>query len=199
MDYGGDLISDVTASGFRNLYAYSSSGDDRATLNGSDGDDRFYGHEDRSYLTGPGYLSYTTGFSAVTADASGTLGDDWAFLYDSVGDDSFNSDPAIATMQLNLPSGDIVTNESISFDRVYAFMANGGSEFVDLIGSDAADRFVGRSDYGYLTNDADYYVYVKYLDALDTVFADSGDAESNGETTSVVGQAYDFFMLGIWD
>jgi hypothetical protein len=167
---------EATATGFDEVYAYAmSGGTDAADLTGSASIDRYHAFSDRSYMRpdDDSYLTYTKGFQSTTAHSIGS--GDFAFLYDTDGNDVLNADSTSAAFTLNPTSGGQVVNTATAFDQVYSNASNGGLDKAYLTGTSGDDIFVGDADWGYLLRSVgpdDFFNSVRYFDE---VYADPGD------------------------
>ena len=147
---------------------------DEAYLTGSAADDRFYSYETHSYLEGPGFFNFASGFDHVEADvtAGAATSDDLACLYDSPGNDTFYGDPGGGSMARS-SGGDV---KAIGFDVVKASAIYGGvNDRAYLTGSAGDDRFYGYELYGYLKG-AGFYHGAK---GFDFVRADAGSGTND--------------------
>ncbi len=145
------------AIGFDSVTAYARKGfRDQAFFTGSPGDDTFYGRDDESTLKGPGYRFSTEDFDLVEVDVSadGGQGVDTANFDDGDDDDSFFGDAAANTVRLVYESR--AENRVIGFDKVFAEEVGR----VTLSDTPGRDKFYGRDDKAYLTDDvASFYFY----------------------------------------
>ena len=145
MDWGGGGV-DVTVSGMDKVLAYSSGGTDSATLVGTTGNDTLQAYVDSRVLKGTGYSNSVYDFANVTVDITTNPGGfDQAKLYDSSGSDQFVGTPTGATMDWG---SDTVIDLNVSgYDRVTAYLDNGGTDSATLVGSFGSDKFEAREGY----------------------------------------------------
>jgi microcystin-dependent protein len=181
---------DVMAYGFERVDSHSTNGgNDTATLTGSGGADLFYGLKSFSYLKADdsSYYNYVSGYDAITANAVG-LGD-YAYLYDSNGNDILNASPSSTEFILNPMTGPTVTNTANAFDRVFSYASAGGTDAANMNGTTGDDTFTGLNDWGRLTSTGSsaYYNYVRYFDE---VFADPGDTDVGNDLLDDQGVTY---------
>lgn len=78
--------------GFEKVEAFASSGQDLATLVGSNSTDHFFAKSTHSWMEHSDALNYVRGFDSVSIDGGGGENDS-ARLYDSLGDDLFELGP----------------------------------------------------------------------------------------------------------
>ncbi len=159
--------------GFDRAIAIATAGDaggsgDQAYLYDSAGNDTLNSLPGYSYLTGPGYYSYAQGFDRVIAFARAGSADargDWAYLYDSAGDDTLNARPEYAYL-----SGTGFFNYAEGFGTVLTYSTNTSSfDRAYLYDSAGDDVFTGTTAHGVMrgTN------FVNLVAGFDEVIADS--------------------------
>lgn len=114
--------SSVTISGYSRVYGYATSGGvDTATLTGSDIGNRFTGYPAYStyYDLSRTFYHYLRGFDRVTAvGSSNSAVRDYAYLYDSTGDDLFYGKGSLGYMEDKVQQ--LYHNEITGFEYVYA-------------------------------------------------------------------------------
>ena len=182
--------STAVANEFAAVNGYAvAGGTDTATLTGSTGADTFLGKETYGYMENDGgvaYSLYADKFSEVTAYGNG--GDDTAYLYGSMSDDTLAMSVGLSTMTRSGSTSTIVSD----FATVKAYAVEGGTDTATLTGTTGADTFTGRDDWGILRDSAgtDYYSLVRYFDE---VYADAGDTTTGNDTLDVPETA------GVWD
>ena len=129
------------ASGFELVHVVGTQGSNAATINGTQGNDLFVSRGERSWLKqANGTLVMVDGYDSVAFNGGG--GNDYANLYDSVGNDQFVLDPNSAT--LTTDSYQISIND---VQRVNAFSTSGSDSvtFNDSAGKDTFDHRNGLS------------------------------------------------------
>jgi len=167
MDRGSDSTVDVKAIGFDIVRSDAAGGgpNDKAYLEGSAGDDRFYCYETHGSLAGLGYYLYAGQYSYVQADA--TAGSDTsrdrAWLFGSPGDDTFYADPTTARMDRGTTGADEA--KAIKFDIVRASASGGNNDAAYLIGSSGDDQLYSYETYSYLKG-TDYYNLARDFDRV---------------------------------
>jgi hypothetical protein len=134
--------------------------------------------------------------------ATGGGGTDTADLQDSDGNDFLTVNQTDASFALTPLLADPVDIEIFGFGRINAYAVNGGFDTADLSGTDGDDTFLGRRDYGVLSDTAglDYYNYVRYFDEI---FAESG-GEEDDDTLNILEEGpnaiiYDLIPTGSWN
>ncbi len=188
---------DSTAIGFSRVYIHATSGGkDTAELAGPGTDaNRFYSYPTYSILTDSrsSFYYYASGFETLTATAAG-VGSEYAYFYDSEGDDRFTASPTQAAMVRPEPW---LTTTAFGFQRVYAYSTRGGTDTAVLTGSDLGNRFRAYPAYGTLTDLAgSFYHYVKgfqQVTALGSQTNASGDIAYLYDSTTAdlfVGRSY---------
>ncbi len=145
-------------------------GFDVASLEDSDGDDRFTARSDSALMEGPGYRVQVESYEAVHAYARNE-GNDLARFFDSPGRDSFKAAGEYAKM-----SNAEYSNRARFFERVEADFSEGGSgDNVRLWDSPEQDTFVGRpGNCRFYSRETPFDVTVRGADFL-TVYSASGD------------------------
>ena len=182
--------STAVANEFAAVNGYAvAGGTDTATLTGSTGADTFLGKETYGYMENDGgvaYSLYADKFSEVTAYGNG--GDDTAYLYGSMSDDTLAMSVGLSTMTRSGSTSTVASD----FATVKAYAVEGGTDTATLTGTTGADTFTGRDDWGILRDSAgtDYYSLVRYFDE---VYADAGDTTTGNDTLDVPETA------GVWD
>jgi hypothetical protein len=168
----------TTAAGFQRVYAYATAGDgDVAKLTGADtAANRFYGYADYAILTESrrAFYLYARGFDDVTAESP----DDeatYAYLYDSLGVDSFEATPDWASMDRAEPWS---VSTASGFGRVYAYSTLGGNDTAVLTGSaTGGNQYRGYPAYSTLTDTArSFYQYVRGFRSVTAVGSQSDTA-----------------------
>ena len=182
--------STAVATDFANVNGYAvAGGTDTATLTGTTGADLFSGKETVAYMrddAGSAYSLYADKFSEVTAYGNG--GDDTAYLYGSMSDDTLEMSVGLATMTRSGSTSTVVND----FATIKGYAVEGGTDTATLTGTTGADTFTGQDDWGILKDSAgtDYFNYIRYFDE---VYADAGDTTSGNDTLDVPETA------GVWD
>ncbi len=121
--------------GFQFVKAVSSSGNDTATLNGTNGDDRFaYRNGTANLQTSDGQVVLAVDFENTVVDAGG--GNDRANIFDSSGDDQFILNPNHAYAQTDF--GELSASD---FEQVNAIANQGGNDSITMFDSAGDDRF----------------------------------------------------------
>jgi len=120
-----------TANGFDSIYAFATGGGvDTANLDGSSGDDIFFGNTLDAVLYRPGvYLLQVSNFEQVNALLSSSSGNDTAELIDGFGNDVLSASGA--TAELTYAAGNKI--KLAAFDTVYAKNQNGGTNTKQVI------------------------------------------------------------------
>lgn len=121
------------ANGLRTVTAFSTGGNDRATLNDSTGDDRVFNDRLLVGIQGPGYSNYTVGFRQI--EAVGGRGNDRVELNGTAGDDRLLAGEKFAELQNNLNT---VTTRGFSNLRI---SGSAGRDIAQLRDSLANDQF----------------------------------------------------------
>ncbi len=174
------------AENFDKIFAYATAGDaggvgDRAYMYDSTGNDTFTGRPTFSVLAGTGFYNYAGSFDKVYAyanagDAGGVR--DRAYLFDSVGNDTFTGRPTYSTL-----AGTGYYNYAGSFDKVYGYAtagdAGGVGDRANLYDSAGNDTFIGRPTYGILSG-VNFYNYAGSFDKV-SAYATAGDAGGVGD------------------
>ena len=121
--------------GFQFVKAVSSSGNNTATLNGTNGDDRFaYRNGTANLQTSDGQVVLAVDFENTVVDAGG--GNDRANIFDSSGDDQFILNPNHAYAQTDF--GELSASD---FEQVNAIANQGGNDSITMFDSAGDDRF----------------------------------------------------------
>ena len=153
---------DVYGTSVERTYVYASTGNDSATLAGSANVDKFYGRETYSTLYADDYYHYANGFDNVSATA-GAGSVDYAYLYDTSGDDSVAMTPTSGVMTLSTGA----TNSASGFGGGYYATATTGVDTATMLGSAVSDTFNGKELTSYLTG-AGYYQRASGFDTVTT-------------------------------
>jgi hypothetical protein len=185
---GGQVVN--TAAEFDQVYSYASGGGtDQAILTGSGAADRYFAYSTYSVFRAAdsSYLIQMSGFENTMAQAVGA--GDYAYLYDSNGNDILSAGPLSSTFTLNPTVGFQVVNTAAAFDIVYTYASNGGTDKAYLDGTTGADTLYAAGDRAYMnsTDVSDYHNDVRYFDE---VYADPGDAIDGNDTLSEYAVAY---------
>jgi hypothetical protein len=143
----------ATAYGFASTFGYAmQGGQDTANMHGSAGVDSLtvgvvvntQSHQTTRKATitdaANTYLNQADGFEQVTVEGDLT---DHAYLYDSAGDDNFDSMPGGGTLMHSF--GSITTLAGFGDVRLYS--NGGGYDRAMLLGGDGNDSFLGRPDF----------------------------------------------------
>jgi len=128
---GSSTTAIMTGTGFSNrvnafdqVHAIANSGTDNATLDGSNGNDVFYGYNFISQLFATNvYFIQTYSFDLTHVNLSSGAGSDVALIFDGTGNDQFT---ATGNQAENLYSNG-ARNRVNAFDAVYAYSQNGGT------------------------------------------------------------------------
>ena len=164
------------------VYAYSSGGNDTATLVGSPGNDKLISTPTYVQLQGDNFYSYASGFDVVDVAAAGGS-DNVGYFYDSTGRDEVHGDSMTTAVDYFF---DILTGFNANvithgFQRIYADFRQGGNDLIelmdDLLGG---DRFFGSGAGGYMTDDSNYWIYLLSLQADDTARLTGEDPANKG-------------------
>ncbi len=112
------------ANGFDQVHANAFGGNDTATLDGSTGNDVFYGYSTHAQLYSSGvYFLQTNRFELTHVNLSSGSGNDLAFLFDGLLNDQFTA----SGNQAELIYANGARNRLTAFDAVYAYSQNGGT------------------------------------------------------------------------
>ncbi len=112
------------ANGFDQVHANAFGGNDTATLDGSTGNDVFYGYNTYAQLYSSGvYFLQTNRFELTHVNLSSGSGNDLAFLFDGLLNDQFTA----SGNQAELIYANGARNRLTAFDAVYAYSQNGGT------------------------------------------------------------------------
>ncbi|MEE8450746.1 MAG: Ig-like domain-containing protein, partial [Thermoguttaceae bacterium] len=123
------------------ITVFGNGGNDRAYFYDSAGNDRFYGKETVSWLTGDGFTNTVRDFDRVDAYATAG-GNDRAFLYDSAGNDRFYGRQTMSWI-----TGEGFLNVARSFDQVNAYATAGGDDRAYLYDSALNDFLEASGSY----------------------------------------------------
>jgi hypothetical protein len=197
---------DVNVSGYENLIAYASVGNDLASLFDSELDDTIRARSHKTVMygtddTGTEYTITARRFDEVHATANTPNGGfDFAKLHDTGGDDHLDSMPGRTTLSRKLPGGssDLIY-EMLGFERIRAYGLEGGNDTAslqdtpgdDLLKAEFVDEDgVSQPWVGLLTGpEADEMVF-------DVIAFDSVEATSStGKNVAEVADGVDFLML----
>jgi len=152
--------------------ALDGAGNDEAYLTGTADDDKFYAFDTYSYLKGPGFYGYAEGFDVVEADGTGVcVWRDWAYLYDTPGDDTFYGETT--TSRFVLSTG--VENRAVQFNTVKAFSSGGADQDeAYFLGSAIDDDFYHYPTHSkFVTTEYSYRAYgFDYVEADVTTGSD---------------------------
>jgi hypothetical protein len=175
-------VYDFYAQDFENIYVFSGGGLDTAQMLGTTGNDRFYSNKTYMYLRGDSsaFLNYASRFSHVEVDASVAPGGyDYAYMYDSSGDDLLVGGPTQSTLDYDSTVDPGVDATVIGFDRVDGYGVNGGTDAATFHGSSGADVFTGLSNYAFLEGDGGaYFFYVKNFGSVTADVSIGGGADT---------------------
>jgi glutamine cyclotransferase len=165
---------ELRATGFARIAVNAGAGEnDAAMMRGSSGSLRLYSYAGWSALcdSAGSFYHRVERFETVAVEAAAT-GSDYAFLYDSSGDDRLTASEDKVEMD-RAPGW---TDTAVSgFARVYAY-ASEGFDTAGLAGSPPyANRFYGYPDYSILTDSTgSFYYYASGFDAVTAVAAAGG-------------------------
>ncbi|MEL7496316.1 MAG: M4 family metallopeptidase [Planctomycetota bacterium] len=140
----------LTAVGFERTNTKGRGGDDRATLVGSEFDDRLNARLRNSYLFGEGFFNQVVDFPVVNAIGGG--GRDEAILIDSPGNDTLFATPTETTL-----FNDQHRARATGFYQVTA-LGSAGFDNATFVGTTGNDRYVARPDSAFMYGD-DYLYY----------------------------------------
>lgn len=136
----------LTTSGFTQVFAFASLGQDSVRIHDTAGADRLEASPGNVRLTGGSYVAAARGFDAVTVTATGHAGD-LAILRGSTGSDFVDSSLASTTL-----SGANYRMTAEGFRRVSLHAVAGGLDEVLFRDSIAAERFYGSATYASLND-----------------------------------------------
>ena len=148
------------------IYIYGQA-EDTATLIDSAADDTFYGipaYSIMAYGDGVGVFSQATGYGSVLA-RSISGGNDTALLYDTAGNDVFNSSVPMSSLV-----GPGYSNRAESFKNVFAFASMGGNDTAEMHDTIGDDGFYATPDYAILQGSGLYFEAIGF----DSVQATAG-------------------------
>ncbi|MEM7455134.1 MAG: DUF4347 domain-containing protein [Planctomycetota bacterium] len=133
--------------GFHRVYATATAGFDEAQVDGTSARETFRGYRYKSvFFTFHVYFSMSN-FDSVSVDA-GDGGTDMAYIWDSVGDDTFTATENEATM-----SGDGFSIRVGDFSRVKAYARRGGNDVADLYDGAGDDSYYARPTFSKMKGD----------------------------------------------
>ena len=164
---------ELRATGFARIAVNAGAGEnDAAMMRGSSGSLRLYSYAGWSALcdSAGSFYHRVERFETVAVEAAAT-GSDYAFLYDSSGDDRLTASEDKVEMD-RAPGW---TDTAVSGLRVYAY-ASEGFDTAGLAGSPPySNRFYGYPDYIILTDSTvSFYYYASGFDAVTAVAAAGG-------------------------
>lgn len=189
----------LNTGGESNIYAYSQSGHDSATLFGTAGDDRMNALADRTILKAGVDKWVLKSFEQLAVDGRG--GNDVAILHDSAGNDVFELRPGAATV--NSTARSIAAS---NFESVHAF-ASTGFDRVRFFDSAGDDMFVASAD-GYRMAGNGFVHSARGFDVF-SAFATEGDDRAvirdsiwndslaiNGTSATLTNQSFTAYATG---
>ncbi len=147
------------------VFAFALTGNDRAALGDSPGDDRFYGTLNLASLTTPTKYVNVGGFDKVSIHATNG-GNDIASMVGTATGDSLYANQAFAYLK-----GTGIEMTAAGFDRTWANGA-GGDDVATLIGTDGDDLFHAQPLNSYLYSTS----YFNQVVGFENVTADAGVA-----------------------
>lgn len=178
----------VQVAGFAHIYATAKDSTSTATLTDTPADDIFYAAPGTSALYTDGKIVQVFGYRRVSAVANPAGGgNDYALLYDTPGNDYFNSQPLLASM-----SGATIDFVASGFENVFGF-ASTGSDVATLYDSTGNDYLYGLPGYtvmvgaGYLNEAIGFDAAISWSSSgTDTavLYDSAGDDYFYGTTTN---------------
>jgi hypothetical protein len=121
------------ATGFKNVSAFATTGNDIAVLYGTTGNDTYRAYYGYAEMKGGGNLYKATGFADTTGLGQG--GADKAYLYDTTGNDTYSAYSQYVQM-----AGSGYVNKAQYFGKTFAY-ASQGYDIAMLDNSNAADVY----------------------------------------------------------
>ncbi len=166
----------LEATGVENVTVDAGTGRDQVTMIGSAGSNRLYSYADYARLSdSPRTFSYQVdGFDGICVEAPGT-GRDYAFLYDSPGNDELDAEPDEVVFRRAVGTANETVTTAAGFQRVYTY-ATEGDDTATLTGDDATrNRFYGYADYSILTDSRRaFYFYARGFSTVEAVSPGDG-------------------------
>ncbi|MDH3718867.1 MAG: CAP domain-containing protein, partial [Planctomycetota bacterium] len=156
----------VSSSAVDRIVIRTLSGDDTVAVTGGTGQDTARIRPTWSRMDGDNYQLYVYDAEQVDFAADDA---DFAYLFDSAGNDRFNAWPTTAQMV-----GDGFVHSVSGAGRVYAYATAGGTDRAFLYDSTGADTLVARPDYSYLRGD-NFYNYARGFDRVYAYATAGGD------------------------
>lgn len=135
------VVSQITVHGF--------AGNDTLHVIGTPGIDNVTLNPGVLELLGTGITVDADSFESIEVASGG--GQDRAFLWDSVGNDTYTASPTSATLE-----GTGYSNTVIGFRRAYAYSYAGGFDTVEFTDSAGVDNFVGEEARSWMTSSTFY-------------------------------------------
>jgi hypothetical protein len=145
----------LTGNNAQRVYAYGMGGNDKATYSGSALSEVMTALQNYTYVTTSvggviDTIQYFDRFKQLIID--GNAGNDVAVMYDSPGNDTFNTLSNISDVdnifrQFTFSRPNVFSNVAKNYDDVYAFQVFGGADTATLYGGDGNDNVTATEGY----------------------------------------------------